>query len=419
MAAVTLRYGRSEHELHFDTERFEVIGYGNEDPGLSDAEIGAKLDDPIGSPPLEDLVAADETVLLVVPDATRDTGSGQVVNLVVRRLIASGVAPSNISIIFATGIHRPVTYPEKQTLVTPFIAQRIKMIDHRAGDPTKLFRLGETSGGIPVELNWVVTEFDRIVLIGGVTYHYFAGFTGSRKLICPGLASERTISATHKLAFDCDSRSRRPGVGTALLDGNKVHEAFVEAAAFGKPAFCINTIVNSGGEVTDIFCGDWIESHLAACDKFTGDHTVQIAEKRNIVIASCNGFPHDINMIQTHKALEAASHACSEGGTIVLMAECVEGPGQDDFMDWFGEGGSEAIADKLCSDYKVNGQTAWSLSTKTERFNVLIKTGLEKSQVERTGMKKVSDNEIASLMADPALSGYIIPSGAKFQFRVL
>src|SRR5439155_10575227 len=164
-------------------------------------------------------------------------------------------------IIFATGIHRPVTDDEKELILTPFVVQRIKTLAHSANDPVKNFRVGETSGGIPVELNWLLTEFDHIVLIGGITFHYFAGFTGGRKLICPGLASARTISETHKLAFDCERKTRRDGVDTGLLDGNAVNESFMEIVAKAEPEFAINTIVNDAGDAADHFFGNWKRSH--------------------------------------------------------------------------------------------------------------------------------------------------------------
>ena len=123
-------------------------------------------------------------------------------------------------------------------------------------------------------------------------------FTGGRKLICPGLASSKTIEATHKLAFDCETKDRRKGVATARLDGNPVHDAFQEASALIAPSFAIMTIVNDFGEITEIHCGNWISSHEQACKSYLDSHSQTISEKRDIVIASCGGYPLDINMIQ-------------------------------------------------------------------------------------------------------------------------
>jgi nickel-dependent lactate racemase len=414
MSLINLKYGKSQIPFEYDDSRFEILGRDEEKPALSDAELGQLLDNPIDSKPIEEVVNPSETVLLVVPDATRQTACGQVVNLVVRRLIANGTMPHEISIIFATGIHRPVTEAEKQTILTPFIAQRIKTLSHGPRDLMQIVRLGETSGGIPIELNRALTEHDHVILIGGVTFHYFAGFTGGRKLICPGLASSKTVSATHKLAFDCENKDRREGVGPGLLEGNAVHKAFMEAVSKINPAFAINTIVNDDGVAVDLFCGNWITSHRKACDKYAADHTIKILEKRDLVIVSCGGYPHDINMIQAHKALEAASRACNDGGTIILLAECADGLGRSDFLDWFESENSDALAEKLCENYQVNGQTAWSLLRKAEQFDVRIVTGLKPVTSEK--MRLVPMQSLSRAVAKTSMQskGYILPNGSKF-----
>lgn len=417
MHEIQLKYGQTTIPFIYDVNQFEVLGSANEGSVLSDIEIGEKLDSPINSKPLEEIVNPGETVLIAVPDATRQTACGQIINLLVRRLIANGTKPFEISIIFATGIHRHVTEAEKQTILTPFIAQRIKTLNHGPRDLMQIARFGETSGGIPVEMNRALIEHDHVVLIGGVTFHYFAGFTGGRKLICPGLASSRTISQTHKLAFDCETKSRRDGVDTGFLDGNAVHEAFTEAAAKINPAFCASAIVNDAGEAVDLFCGDWVTSHRTACDAYAAEHTIDIAEKRNLVIVSCGGYPHDINMIQAHKALETASNACTRGGTIILLAECTDGLGRDDFLNWFEAENSEALAERLCENYQVNGQTAWSLLQKAERFDIRILTGLSARQTESMRLTSMQSLSRAMTKVDSVSKAYILPFGAKCRVR--
>src|SRR6185295_9505689 len=113
------------------------------------------------------------------------------------------------------------------------------------------------------------------------------------------------------------------------------------------------------GEATAVFTGNWKTSHQKACEVYAGQNTVEITEKRELVIVSCGGAPYDINMIQAHKALEMASHACRDGGTIIFLAECADGLGRNDFLNWFETENSEAVAEKLCESYQVNGQTAW------------------------------------------------------------
>jgi nickel-dependent lactate racemase len=208
--------------------------------------------------------------------------------------------------------------------------------------------------------------------------------------------------------------TRREGVGTGLLDGNAVHEAFVEAASFIKPSFAVNAIVDENGDATDIFSGDWIESHRAACEAYATRNTIEITQKRELVIASCGGHPHDVNMIQAHKALEAASQACIDGGTIVLLAECPEGTGRTDFVNWFESASSGELAAKLCGAYQVNGQTAWSLLRKAERFDVRIITSLPEDVTEKLRLKKIS-----TLSGIGNGKGYLLPSGARNRVRLV
>lgn len=412
---LSLRYGNSEIDLDVPGS-FDVIGGDLHATPLTDAEIGGRFDRPIGSERIEEIVSSGESVLIVVPDATRRTACDSIVNLLVRRLIANGTMPYEISIIFATGIHRQVTPDEKKSLLTPFIFQRIKTIDHSARDlmrsagfdSDRFVSFGEIDG-VPVELNREMSNFDHVVIIGGVNFHYFAGFTGGRKLICPGLASARTIAATHRLAFDFEIGSRRAGVGPGLLEGNAVHEAFERVAAQVSPSFSITAMVDDHGHATDVFCGHWIEAHRAACDRYSSDHRIRITEKREIVVVSCGGAPYDLNLIQAHKALDAAAAACLDGGTIILLAECSDGFGRSDFAKWFEASSSSGIAELLSEKYEVNGQTAWSLREKTERFNVRIMTGLPGEQVSRMGLKKID-------LVPPLDSqrGYVMPFGSRF-----
>src|SRR6185295_910166 len=224
MNRIDLGYGRTLIPFEYDEARFEVLSpqQSTEHP-LSDLEIGTALDSPIDSPPLEDLVNSGDSVLIVVSDATRATASAQLVNLLVRRLIQFGISAGDIAISFATGIHRPVTHAEKLSLLTPFIVQRIRTLDHDSNDPNPLV-LGELDCGTPIEVSRHLNEFSRVILTGGIGFHYFAGFTGGRKSICPGLASAKTIKATHMLALDFEKGGRRDNVKAGVLEGNPVHE---------------------------------------------------------------------------------------------------------------------------------------------------------------------------------------------------
>ena len=413
---IELPYGRSGITFSWETDCFEVISdaSASESP-LTDFAVGAALDSPIGSPPLDEIVDSDDSVLIVVSDATRPTASAQIVNLLVRRLVQIGVLPAQIAVTFATGIHRPVTEQEQLDLLSPFIVQRLRVLQHDAYDAAKLTSFGVTESGVEIELSSALREYSRIILTGGINFHYFAGFTGGRKSICPGLASAKTIEASHMHALDFETGGRRAGVGTGLLDGNAVHEACERVAGLVSPAFGINTIVDQQKRAVKLFCGDWRLAHRAACDYYLDHNSVSIPAKREVVIASCGGFPYDINLIQAHKALDMASYACKDGGTIVLLAECRDGLGRPDFLKWFEAADSRALATRLRSEYEVNGQTAWSLLTKAERYRICLISELPDEQVTQMRMNPV--RSIAEAIGDSG-AGFIMPRGAAVLPRV-
>jgi nickel-dependent lactate racemase len=183
------------------------------------------------------------------------------------------------------------------------------------------------------------------------------------------------------------------------------------------PAFVINAIVNSQKRAVKLFCGDWRASHRAACEDYLDQHSVQLPAKHDLVIASCGGFPYDINLIQAHKALDMASYACNDGGTIVLLAECADGLGRPDFMKWFDSGNARALADRLRTEYEVNGQTAWALLTKAERYRVYLISQLPDEQVKR--MRLTPARSLAeALQGVSQKTGFVMPRGAAVLPRI-
>jgi len=413
LPTIELGYGHGSIQFNYDSACFDILA-PQVPPAqpLSDSEIGAALDAPIDSSPLEDLIAPGHTVLIVASDATRATGGAQIINLLVRRLIQNGIQPSDIAIIFATGIHRAVRPDEKIELLTPFIAQRIRTIDHDAYDLSHLVQLGAMEDGMPIEVNRALKDFSKIILTGAVGFHYFAGFSGGRKSICPGLTSAQTIEATHMLALDFERGGRRAGVGAGLLQGNAVNEACERIAAMVDPAFLVNAIVDERGRVEQVFAGHWRAAHRRACDVYSSSHTEQIRSKREVVIVSCGGSPYDINMIQAYKALDMGAEACVKGGAIILLAECRDGLGRADFLKWFDSPDSRALESRLRDSYEVNGQTAWALLTKTERFRVYLLSELGDDEVRR--MRMVPVRSLGEALADVGQDarGYVIPRGA-------
>ncbi|HEX8775753.1 MAG TPA: nickel-dependent lactate racemase [Pyrinomonadaceae bacterium] len=416
---IELGYGHGSLSFSYDEGRYRLlVPDGHDDSNaaaaapLSDADISEAFDKPIASPTLEEIVSPGESVLIVVSDGTRATASAQIVHLLVRRLVALGVSPRDARIIFATGIHRPVTAEEKRELLTPFIVQRVMTLNHDAGDASQMVSLGTTERGTPIELNRALREHDQLILTGAINFHYFAGFTGGRKSVCPGLASARTVEATHMLALDFERGGRRAGVGAGLLEGNAVHEECERIAAEAAPSFLINTVTDERGRAARIYCGDWRAAHRAGCEDYRREHSLPIDERRAVVVASCGGAPYDINLIQAHKTLDMAAHACLEGGAIILVAECADGFGRPDFLKWFEAENSRALEARLQDAYEVNGQTAWSLLVKAESFRVYLVSALADEDVRRMRMIPARSLDEALTRAGQGAPGYIMPRGS-------
>ena len=410
-ASVPLGYGPERIDFAYEPERFDLLAPGEADsPELSDEALAARLGAAIGSAALEGLVGPGERVCIVVPDATRASGSARVAALLLDRLTALGVADRNIEFLVGAGTHRAPTAGEIERIVGPECFRRVVVHPHDAHDASFQARVGTTSRGTPVEVNRRLLEADRVVLVGAIGFHYFAGFSGGRKGLLPGCGSERAIQTNHLLAFDRTTLSRAAGVESGRLDGNPVNEDLEEAARIFAPTFSVNTVVGDGNRIGALYAGDWFAAHRRGCAEYLEAHSVAVAQRRKVVVVSCGGAPRDINMIQSHKALEHARVVLEDGGDLVLLARCTEGLGRADFLDWFVPGGARATAEMLLKDYRINGQTAWGIRWKSERYRVHLVSALDSEAVRHMGMIPHASLEEA-LAAIPAERGYLLPNG--------
>ena len=356
-----------------------------------------------------------DKVVIVTSDVTRPTGSDVYLPMLVERLNAAGIRDLDIEIVIALGIHRKQTEAEHRKIVGELYG-RIRVTDHDCDDPGALVYLGDTARGVPVEINRHVAEADRLILTGAVTFHYFAGFGGGRKSLLPGVSSRRSCMASHfALLNPGDASGRHPKAVTGNLDGNPVHEAMVEACAKRPPSFILNTVLGSDKKIAAVFAGDWLEAHLEGCRFYADAFSAPIAAKADLVVVSCGGFPKDINLIQAHKSMEYASRALKPGGVMILLAECGDGYGNATFFNWFSYQSCVELESALRARYEINGQTAWSVKEKAERFRIVLVSKLPAEEVRTMGMIPAGSLEQAMELAAPMLPedyrAYVIPEG--------
>lgn len=329
---------------------------------------------------------AGEKVVIVTSDITRYTGSELYLPLLVERLNRQGIADGDIEILIALGIHRRQTEHEHQKILGPLYG-RIRVIDHECDDHDELTHIGSTSNGIRVSINRRAVEADHLILTGTIGFHYFAGFGGGRKSVLPGIASRKACMASHFTVLNPGEGSgKNPLAVTGNLEGNPVHRAMVEGCALAKPAFILNTVLAADKRIIAAFAGDWREAHEAGCRFYREKFAYPLTEKGDLVVASCGGFPKDINLIQAHKSMEYAAQALHDGGVMILLAECRDGFGNGTFFSWFRHKRLEEFEAALRAQYEINGQTAYSLLQKALRFRIILVSQFPAPQVVEMGM---------------------------------
>lgn len=344
------------------------------------------LASPVASPALQDMAAGKSSVTIAVPDKTRPPIAKDILPHLIEVLTDAGIATSGIKIFISSGIHAPHTADEIRGLVGDDVFDALEVHQNDGHRPESFVSLGTTSRGTPVEVSRVLTASDLIVLIGGLAFHYFAGFTGGRKMIIPGAASVNMVENNHRLTL-METGEMHPGCRSGSLQGNPVHEDMMEAVGFlSNPVYLINVITDGWGSTAGIISGELAESHAAGAEVVRELHECPIDECCDIAIASAGGHPLDVNIIQSHKSLEHAAASVRDGGVLIGLLACADGIGSDTFLPWFRYSGSEEVTRHLYANYQLNGHTALSFMQKRERLNMILVSDLAKETVEALGV---------------------------------
>jgi lactate racemase len=303
---------------------------------------------PSGTPPLRDLARGAGRVAIIVPDSTRGVPTAKVMPMLLEEFAAAGVPRSAITVVVAIGVHRPATEEEIRKIVGAGNLAGLKVISHDPYDGHELVTLGKTSFGTSVEVNKTVCEADLKIAVGKVEPHEFAGFSGGRKAVLPGIASERAIAFNHRPEMLL-SPAARPG----QLEGNPIHLDMVEAAGLLKIQFMVNLVVNQAGETVGVFTGDPVASHLAAVAFLRSFCQVSLPLRPDIIVTT-PGRPLNINFYQSVKPLIALAPVMEKGGVLVLYCSCRDGLGTEDMLiPYEGAKDIETVIGRLKTDYRI------------------------------------------------------------------
>ncbi len=360
-------------------------------PPLSDppAAIRSALREPIGALPLQQSVRPGDQVCILVNDSTRKARTEVFMPILLDELNCAGVPDRDIFAVVATGTHRLATSEDMAALVGPAVAGRIEIYSHDCHDHATLTPLGSTKRGTPVLANSRVVRADRRILTGSVVHHWFAGFGGGKKALVPGICGYDTIRANHALLLDPASR-------IAVLDGNPAAEDQLEAARLIGGDFLLNTVLDTNGDILSVFAGDMVLAHRQACDLAHSAYAGYKITPADVVLASCGGWPKDINVYQAQKSLENGALACRHGGVVILAAECREGIGSDKYWQWAQKYKTlDEIERALRADFDLGGHKAFAMARLSAEHHVILLSSLPAETVRVLGFEPATTAEEA------------------------
>jgi len=408
-----LKYGKEEVSLPIQGKNIIKILNLKKQKALLNPENRLKnlLKNPINSLSLGDLIIQKKAkkVLIIVNDITRPTPYKVILPPLLDELHQIGIKKENIIFIVATGIHRSNSQEEIKEIFGENIFYAYNFINHNCDDPL-IKDLGKLKNGNRLLVNPIVSDIDFIITTGVIVPHYFAGFSGGRKSILPGICGRRTIEANHAQMVHPDSRAGN-------LKGNPVHQEMQEAAEKVRVDFNINVVTNEHYEIIEIVAGELLASWQQGVEICKQIYICPIEKKADVVIASAGGYPKDINVYQAQKALDNAYQAVKSGGTIILLAECSEGYGEPTFENWIEEASSpDDIIKRLNKKFVLGGHKACSIAELTKEVEVILISSLPPEKVRKLffiPMENISQalNYVKDKYGED-FQDYILPSGS-------
>jgi nickel-dependent lactate racemase len=355
---ITLDYGKTGLDVELPEDRLVGPLAIRSAPPLAAAEaaVAAVLQQPIGSPPLAELASGRRDACILVCDITRPVPNRILLPPILRTLEEQGIARRNILLLIATGLHRPNEGAELEEMLGPEIVGRYRIENHHGKVRDEHDYLGDTPNGVPVYLDHRYLRADLKITTGLIEPHLMAGYSGGRKVICPGIAALETVKVWHGPRF-----LEHPRADCGILEGNPVHEENTRIALMAGCDFIVNVCIDGQRRITWVGAGDMIEAWKGGVRFVESVVKVPVPEPLDVVVTSCAGYPLDTTWYQAVKGLTGALPVVKQGGTIVLVASLTEGLGSPEFQRLIAENPDLGVFKQriLSKDYFVMDQ--WQL----------------------------------------------------------
>jgi nickel-dependent lactate racemase len=412
---VHLAYGK--HGLEVQLPPGAQVVLPRHAPGLPDepAAIRQALRQPLGSPPLRQLVQRGQRVVIVHSDITRPMPNDRVLPVLLAELDEAGVRRDDVTLLNALGTHRRQTPQELAGMLGQDVVAGYRCLQHDAWDDDNLVSLGHTRFGHPVRVNRTYIEAEVKILTGFIEPHFFAGFSGGPKGVLPSIAGADSVLTNHGAQM-----IGHPQATWGVTQGNPIWEEMLETALKTEPTFLLNVTLNPGREITGVFAGDLRQAHAAGCDFCRRSALVTVPHFFDVVITTNSGYPLDLNLYQAVKGMSAAARIVRPGGSIIVAAECWDGiPEHGEYANLLRQANS---VQELLERITAPGfacQDQWEAHIQAliqQRADVYVYSdGLSEEQIHQALLKpcrKIEDT-LAELLAryGPQASVCVLPEG--------
>ncbi|HUT11321.1 MAG TPA: nickel-dependent lactate racemase [Thermoguttaceae bacterium] len=413
---VHLEYGRDGLDVELpDRHVVKCLGCRPVEP-LADpaAEVAERLRRPNSTPPLAELARGRRDACLVIADITRPVPNRVLLPPILSVLEAAGIPREKVLILVATGLHRPNTRDELIEMVGPAVVENYRIENHHGRELSEHTYLGDTPRGVPAWIDTRYLQADLKITTGLIEPHFMAGFSGGRKLICPGLAAWETIKPWHGPDF-----LEHPNARTGCLQDNPVHQENTLIARMAGCDFIVNVVIDEKRRVLAVVAGEMEAAFHEGVDLARGPFTDTVPEPVDVVVTTSAGYPLDTTYYQSVKGMVAALPIVKPGGTIVLAAGMSDGIGSADFQRLFDENDSvESFMHRILNtDYYVPDQ--WQLEElakvlRSARVKV-VTDGLPPETLRRLFVEPAPSVEaaVADALAEcgPEATIAVIPNG--------
>lgn len=385
---IQLPYGRGHLVLKVEQQHLKAVLQSRAHEYVAgkseEALVREALEHPIASPRLGELAKGKQNIVIISSDHTRPVPSHVIMPIVLEELRQAN-REANITILVATGFHRATTDAELRAKYGDAIVDSVNIHIHDSMHD-EMVDLGLLPSGGQLFLNKVAADADLLIGEGFIEPHFFAGFSGGRKSVLPGVVSYKTVLANH-----CAEFISSPYARTGVLENNPLHRDMLHAARAAGLAFIINVVINSDKKVIKAFAGDHVEAHHKGCEFVRGLAGVKRAEA-DIAVTTNGGYPLDQNIYQSVKGMTAAEATVRKGGVIIIAAACSDGHGGQAFFDTFNKASCpQEVMDSIIAtpmDQTIPDQ--WEsqiLARVLLEHEVIMVTGAPRDMVEAMHMR--------------------------------